>query len=97
MRSALADWAAILLSLEALVMMLVPLAITLGLAVGVHWLRRKLRPLFQTIHKYLEIVRHAVERGTSAAAAPLIKLSGLGAQLGALRKGLPRLIGEEKQ
>ena len=73
--------AVILLSLEAFVLLLIPLAITAGLWYGVRWLRRKLPPLFAQARRYLALAHMYVERGCAAVVAPLIATHAFAAQV----------------
>jgi hypothetical protein len=77
--------AVILLSLEACVLLLIPLAITTGLWYGVRWLRRKLPPVFAQARKYLALAHQYAERGSAAAAAPFIAAHAFSAQARAWR------------
>ncbi len=95
MRLSLRDFAVILLAIQALVLMLIPFAITLLMARGVSWLRHKLPPLFEKVRHYLGLFQRLVERGSGAAVAPLITAYALAAQLRALWKGLSGLAKEE--
>ena len=64
--AALRDVSVILLAIESFVLLLIP-AIILGASVyGVHWLRRKLPPLFAQARKYMNscpTLRQPRERG----------------------------------
>lgn len=73
--------AVILLSLEAFVILLIPLAITAGLWYGVRLLRRKLPPLFAQARLYLALAHVYVERGCAAVVAPLITAHAIAAQV----------------
>ena len=84
--------AMILISLEACVLLLIPLAITSGLWYGVRWLRRKLPPLFAQARRYLALAHMNVERGTAAAVAPLVAAHALAAQVSAVLNALASLI-----
>jgi hypothetical protein len=77
--------AVILLSIEAFVLLLIPLAITGGLWYGVRWLRRKLPPLFAQARKYLAQAHLYAERGSATAAAPFIAAHAFSAQARAWR------------
>ena len=95
MREALRDVAVILLMLEAMVIMLVPLAITFGSWYGVRWLRRKLPPVFAQARKYLALFKLYVERGGAAAVAPIIAAYAAVAQLRAWWDYFAGLVREE--
>ena len=75
----------ILLSMEAFVLLLFPLAITVGLWYGVRWLRRKLPPLFAQARKYLALAHIYAERCSFTAAAPFIAAHAFSAQARAWR------------
>ena len=80
--------AAILLSLEAFVLLLIPLAIVGGLWYGTRWLRLKLPPVFVQVHKYVALFKFYVERGCASIVAPLIAAHALAAQVRAVCRGL---------
>jgi hypothetical protein len=84
--------AVILLSLEAFVLLLIPLAITAGLWYGVRWLRRKLPPLFAQARHYLALAHMVVERGCAAVVAPLIAAHAFAAQVSAWLNALAGLF-----
>ena len=91
----LRDVAAILLALEAMVLMLVP-AVAIGACwYGVRWLRRKLPPLFAQGRKIVALVQSYVERAGAEIVAPLITIYAVAAQLRAAWRCLIRLVQEE--
>jgi len=73
--------AVILLSLEAFVLLLIPLAIVCGLWYGVRWLRRKLPPLFAQARKYVALGKSYVERGCAVVVGPLVAAHAFAAQM----------------
>ena len=77
--------AVILLSVEAFVLLLIPLAITAGLWYGTRWLRRKLPPVFAQARKYLALAHVYAERGSATVAAPFIAAHAFSAQARAWR------------
>jgi hypothetical protein len=95
MREALRDVAVILLVLEAMVILLVPLAITFASWYGVRWLRRKLPPLFAQARKILARVKLYVERGGTTAVAPIIAAYAAVAQLRAWWDYVTGLVRED--
>ncbi len=95
MREALRDVALILLVLEAMVIMLVPLALTLAAGYGVRWLRRNLPPLFAQARQVLALVKLYVERGSAAAVAPILASYAAVAQLRAWWDYVAGLVREE--
>ena len=88
--------AVILLSLEAFVLLLIPLAIVCGLWYGVRWLRRKLPPLFAQARQVLALIKLYVERGGAAAVAPILAAYAAVAQLRAWWDYVAGLVREEK-
>lgn len=95
MREALRDVAVILLVLEAMVIMLVPLALTLAAWYSVRWLRRKLPPLFAQARQVLALFKLYVERGGAAAVAPILAAYAAVAQLRAWWDYVAGLVREE--
>ena len=81
MTEALRDVAVILLVLEAMVIMLVPLALTVASWLGVRWLRRRLPPVFVQARKYLALFKSYVERGSASAVAPIMATWAVAAQV----------------
>lgn len=84
--------AVILLALEAFILLLIPLAITVGLWYGVRWLRLKLPPAFAQARKYLALAHMYVERGCAAAVAPLVAAHAAAAQVSAWLNALAGLF-----
>ena len=84
--------AAILLSLEAFVLLLIPLAVTVGLCIGVSWLRRKLPPLFALARRYLALAQVYLERSSAAVVAPLVAMHAFAAQVSAWLNALAGLF-----
>ncbi len=68
------DIALIFLSLEALVMLIVPLTLITGLAYGIYRLRALVRKYLRLAFSYLEQAREAVERASHAIAEPFIRV-----------------------
>lgn len=68
------DIALVFLSLEALVIALIPLALLSGLAYGVYRLIPLVRKYLRLAFSYAEQAREAVERFSKAVAQPLIWL-----------------------
>jgi len=80
--------ATILLACESFVLLLIPAIIIGGSVYGVHWLRRKLPPLFAQARKYVMLIKLNVERASAAIVAPLIAAHVLAAQVRAYGKAL---------
>jgi hypothetical protein len=80
--------AVILLSLEAFVLLLIPLAIVGGLWYGTRWLRRRLPPVFVQVRKYVALFNLYVERGCASIVAPLMAAHTLTSQVRAVCRGL---------
>ncbi len=95
MIASLRDWAVILLSIQALLILLLPLALFGGTAYGVIWLRRKLPPLFSKVRHLLARIQWLAERASSAVAAPLIAAYALAARLAGYWRALSALVAEE--
>ncbi len=72
--------ATILLACESFILLLIPAVIIGGSAYGVHWLRRKLPPLFAQARKILALFKLYVERASAAAVAPIIAAHAAAAQ-----------------
>ena len=68
----LAQAAAVILLLELLVGVLIFLAISGGLAFGLHWVRTKTSPAFTKVNQYTETGTGYVHRGTDYLALPVI-------------------------
>ena len=88
--------ATILLACESFILLLIPAAIIGGSAYGVHWLRRKLPPLFVQARKVLALFKLYVERGGTAAVAPIIAADAAAAQLRAWWDYVAGLVREGK-
>ncbi len=88
MRMTLRDVAVILLALESLLLMVVPLILTFLAARGVHWLRRKLPPLFDRLRHYAGLLQSLVERVSGSATKPLISAHAKAAQASVWRNAL---------
>jgi hypothetical protein len=69
------DIALIFLSLEALVMALVPMLIIFGLAYGVYRLIGLTRVYLRKAQAYAQLAYDYVERASAAVAAPFIKVN----------------------
>lgn len=95
MREALRDVAVILLVLEAMVVMLVPLALTIAVWYGVRRLRRKLPPLFAQARQVLALIKLYVERGSAAAIAPILAAYAAVAQVRSWWDYVAGLVREE--
>lgn len=72
----LAQAAATILLLELLVVLLIFLAISGGLAFGFHWLNGKTEWAFGKANTYVGIGRRAIHTGTDYIALPFVKVSG---------------------
>jgi len=93
--AALRDVSVILLAIESFVLLLIP-AIILGASVyGVHWLRRKLPPLFAQTKKYLALIQLYVSRASAAMVAPIIRTHAVSAQWGAWWNALAGFVKEK--
>lgn len=68
------DIALIFLSLQALVMALIPLALIGGLAYGIHRLRPLVRHYLRVAFSYAELLRARVESVAQRAASPFIRV-----------------------
>jgi len=95
MRESLRDVSVILLAIESFVLLLIPAAILGACVYGVHWLRRKLPPLFAQAHKYLALVQLYVNRACAAMVAPTIRMHAVAAQWGAWRNTLAGFVKEK--
>jgi hypothetical protein len=84
--------AVILLACESFVLLLIPAAIIGGSAYGVHWLRRKLPPLFAQARKYVTLLKVYVERASMAAVSPFIAARALAARVRAYGNALARFF-----
>ena len=93
--AALRDVSVILLAIESFILLLIPAAILAACVYGVHWLRRKLSPVFAQVHKYLALIQLYVSRVSAAAVAPIIKTRAVAAQWGAWWNTLARFVKEE--
>lgn len=72
----LAQAAAVLLLIELLVVLLLFLAVTGGLAFGVHWIRGKTDWAFGKVNAQLPMVNKYVRIGTDYLALPIVKGNG---------------------
>ena len=88
--------ATILLACESFILLLIPAAIIGGSAYGVRWLRRKLPPLFAQARKVLALFRLYVERGGTAAVAPIMATYAVVAHLRAWWDYMAGLVREGK-
>lgn len=70
------DIALVFLSLQAMVLALVPLALLGGLAYAVHRFRAIVRRYLRLGFSYSELVRKRVESGAHKAALPLMRING---------------------
>ena len=68
------DIALVFLSLEALVMTLIPLTLIAGLAYGIYRLRSLVREYLRLAFSYLEQAREVVERASHAITEPFIRV-----------------------
>ncbi len=68
------DIALIFLSIQGLVMALIPLALICGLAYGIYRLRLLAEEYLKLAHGYAQIAHDYVERASSAIARPLIDI-----------------------
>ena len=93
--AALRDVSMILLAIESFVLLLIPVAIIGACVYGVHWLRRKLPPLFAQANKYLALVQLYVNRACAAMVAPIIRTYAVAAQLSAWWITLARFVKEK--
>jgi hypothetical protein len=84
--SRLADVSLIWLILPAMVITLVFLVLTAGLAYGVIWLIGKLPPLAFKIHKFLLLFSTRVRKISDKAVEPVIRVESLKASWRALRR-----------
>ena len=80
--------ATILLACESFILLLIPAAIIGGSVYGVHWLRRKLPPVFVQVRKYVALAKFYVERGCASIVAPLLAAHAFAAQVRAVCRGL---------
>jgi hypothetical protein len=78
--AALRDVSVILLAIESFVLLLIPAAVIAATWYGVHWLRRKLPPLFAQAKKYLALIQLYVARASAATVAPIIRTQAAAAQ-----------------
>jgi hypothetical protein len=93
--AALRDVSLILLAIESFVLLLIPAAIIGACVYGVHWLRRKLPPLFAQARKYLALIQLYVNRACAAMVAPLIAAYALAAQWSAWWNALAGFVKEK--
>ncbi len=84
------DIALIFLSLEALVIALVPLVIFSGLAYGVYRLHRLAKTYLQKAQGYAQQAQDTVERASQAVARPMIRAHAAGSQATAMVRKLTR-------
>ncbi len=82
------DIALIFLSLEALVVALVPLVILSGLAYGVYRLHRLAKTYLQKAQGYAQQAHDYVERTSQTVARPVIRAHAVGSQATAMVKKL---------
>ena len=93
--AALRDVSMILLAIESFVLLLIPAAIIGACVYGVHWLRRKLLPLFAQVKKYLALIQLYVNRASAAMVAPIIRTHSVVAQWGAWWNTLAGFVKEK--
>ena len=93
--AALRDVSVILLAVESFVLLLIPAAIIGACVYGVHWLRRKLPPLFAQAKKYLALIQLYVGRASAVTVAPIIRTHAVSAQWGAWWKTLAGFVKEK--
>ena len=82
------DIALIFLSLDALVIALVPLVLFVGLAYGVFRLHRLAKVYLQKAQVYAQQAYDYVERASETVTRPLIRVSAAGSQMTAIVKKL---------
>jgi hypothetical protein len=93
--AALRDVSVILLAIESFILLLIPAAILAASVYGVHWLRRKLPPLFAQAHKFLALIQLHVGRASAATVAPIIKTRAAAAQWSAWWNTLTGFVKEK--
>ena len=93
--AALRDVSVILLAIESFILLLIPAAILAASVYGVHWLRRKLPPLFAQVKKYLALIQLYVGRTSAAMVAPIIRTHTVSAQWGAWWNTLAGFVKEK--
>lgn len=81
------DIALIFLSLEALVMAVVPLVLFAGLAYGVYRLQGLVREYLVLAQHYAQIAHEKVEEASRAIAAPLIRAHAIGRMIWTILSG----------
>lgn len=93
----LAQAAAVILLIELLVVIVVFLAISGGLAFGLHWVNGKTDWAFGKVNSFLPMVRRYVHLATGYAAQPLISAAGFLEAVESTFQALQRIVREEKQ
>jgi hypothetical protein len=91
----LAEAAAILLLIELLVVLVIFLAISGGLAFGLWWGRGQLGPLLEKVNGYLPLVTKYTQTGTDYVARPIIMAGGLAATVKATLAAIQRRVREQ--
>ncbi len=84
------DIALVFLSLEALVIALIPLALLSGLAYGVYRLQRIARVYLRKAQVYAQQAHDAVERASQAAARPFMQVHAASARATTIARKLVR-------
>jgi hypothetical protein len=92
----IAQAAAVLLMLELLVVLIVFLAISGGLAFGLRWGRGKLGPLLEKANGYLAMVPKYTRVGTDYAAKPVIMAGGFAETVKTTVAALERRVREAR-
>lgn len=92
----LAEAAAVLLLLELLVILIILLAISGGLAFGLHWGRGKLGPALEKANGYLPLIPKYTQIGTDYAAKPLIMAGGWTQTIRVVLASLERRVREAR-
>jgi hypothetical protein len=90
----LAQAAAVILLVELMVILIVFLAISGGLAFGLHWGRGKLGPLLEKGNTYVQQVPRYTEIATDYAARPVITAAGLSETVRATLEAIERRVRE---
>jgi hypothetical protein len=92
----LAQAAAVILLFELIVVVLVFLAVTGGLAFGLHWIRGKTDPAFSRVNEYTGIGTGYVHRGTAYAALPFLKVGGIAATMGGTLDAIEKRVRQNR-
>lgn len=92
----LAYAAAVILIFELIVLILVFLGMSGGLAFGLHWVRGKTGPAFTKVNQYSETGTEYVHRGTDYATLPIVKAGRVAGTISGTLDAINRMVRQNR-